>query len=282
MSKKKQQKFKPGIYGNISIEDYHRSPDLIEYLSRSDIAHLLKSPAHFRAYKSQPQKESPDLTFGSAAHEYIIQGIATSYAVAPKEITSRRGKAWEEVVNINAGLSVILCEEAKILEEMKKVFDKHKYAQALISGNYKTEITFLWDDNMYEGVKCKCRTDIWRPEEKIIVDYKTTRSAWPSEFARSAVNYDYDLQAAHYLKGVEQSLDEKGYLFYFIAQEKEPPYAIQIFKAGEDFIKLGKVKRNWALNNYWWAIENKNWDRSYEEQVWTIEPPVYALKEYNI
>ena len=72
------------------------------------------------------------------------------------------------------------------------------------------EASFYW----YEGdVLCKCRPDVICPpvqkpysaNEVVVVDYKTTQSCHPKEFAGSVRKYGYDMQAAWYKRGMEKA-----------------------------------------------------------------------------
>jgi len=95
------------------------------------------------------------------------------------------------------------------------------------------EASFFWYE---DKVLCKCRPDLicppfkdlHKPGEIYVVDYKTTKSCDPKEFADSVKYWGYDMQAAWYRRGMEKA----GYSvkeFAFVAQEKVPPYASKIF-----------------------------------------------------
>ena len=75
---------------------------------------------------------------------------------------------------------------------------------------------------------CPPFKDLYKPGEIYVVDYKTTKSCDPKEFADSVKYWGYDMQAAWYRRGMEKA----GYSvkeFAFVAQEKVPPYASKIF-----------------------------------------------------
>jgi hypothetical protein len=95
------------------------------------------------------------------------------------------------------------------------------------------EASFFWYE---DKVLCKCRPDLicppfkglHKPGEIYVVDYKTTKSCDPKQFADSVKYWGYDMQAAWYRRGMEKA----GYNvkeFAFVAQEKFPPYASKIF-----------------------------------------------------
>ena len=92
----------------------------------------------------------------------------------------------------------------------------------------------------------------------MIVDYKTTTDASPSAFSRSCVNYGYDFQAGMYCEGVEKCLDIKP-RFVFIAQEKDPPFAVNVLEADEEMIQHGKDIFRELLGIYHECKTTDNW-----------------------
>jgi len=116
------------------------------------------------------------------------------------------------------------------------------------------EASFYW----YEGeVLCKCRPDIICPPVQspypdnaiCVVDYKTTQSCDPVEFAYSVKKYGYDMQAAWYRRGMEKA-GFKLKEFVFVAQEKVYPYASKVFIISEEQMNLGWEKMEGFLESY--------------------------------
>ena len=116
------------------------------------------------------------------------------------------------------------------------------------------EASFYW----YEGdVLCKCRPDVICPpvqkpysaNEIVVVDYKTTQSCHPKEFAGSVRKYGYDMQAAWYRRGMEKA-GFKVKEFVFVAQEKKPPYASKVFRMTEELMEQGWDKMSGFLEEY--------------------------------
>jgi hypothetical protein len=281
MTQKKIDELKTGAFPGVPNHEYHYGEEYRKYLSKSCLSYLMKSPAHYKANRSEEKYSSPEMDFGSAAHDIIIRGDESNIKVGPS--VGKSSKGWKEFkLSLEPGQIPIQDEDIKIIKEMAEVFQKHKYAKPLISGEIESEITYLWKSRMFENVHLKCRPDILRRNEKIICDYKTTKSAWQNDFSRAAINYGYDMQAAHYIEGVQEIEGVDGYDFYFIAQEKDPPYAIKVYSAGKELIALGNVKRNIALTNYWNAYESGNFDKSYDEVVDPLNPPKWAMMEFNV
>ena len=266
---------KTGQFDNISNEEYHRGSAYADYLSRSDLIPLLKSPAHYKARQNEPKTETPDMVFGSACHDFILQDDTSNIKVGPD--VSKKTNKWKEFLEENQQFYCISPDDLVVMEAMKKVFRSHKYAYPLIAGAW-FENTFLWEHAEYEGVFCKVRPDILRISDGIMCDYKTSKDADPDAFAKACVNYGYDIQSAYYPEGV-RAITGAECEFYFIVQEKTEPYAIQIYLAGKEMIDLGKRKINKALKNYFEADLNNDWEKAYENTVLTLEPPRWALNQ---
>ena len=75
----------------------------------------------------------------------------------------------------------------------------------------------------------------------VLIDLKTTKSAETRYFSRAAYwDYQYHISAAHYLTGMEALRGVRAQGFIFVTVEKTPPYAVNVFEAGEEFIRAGE------------------------------------------
>lgn len=228
-------------------------------VSSSDLKKLMKSPAHFRYWKDNPQEDTPALLFGRAAHKYVLEtyDFYNEFAVA-QDIDRRTkfGKAeWQVFCEENAGKDIITEEQFKQIDAMRNVMLATPFVSKLINGEH--EMSYFWTDED-TGLKCKVRPDSINHKLKVIVDYKTADNAETQHFMRKAIDLGYDLQAYMYQQGVKENLGEE-YLFVFIAQEKKPPYAVNILEADENFMASGKRIFNEMLNVYKQCSETGNW-----------------------
>ena len=81
----------------------------------------------------------------------------------------------------------------------------------------------VWWTDERTGVRCRARFD-WltstRDGRPVIVDYKSCINASPRAFARSVVDYGYDMRDAFYSDGLMAALGvDEPPLFVFVAQE---------------------------------------------------------------
>lgn len=210
-------------------------------ISRSELAKMSESPEKFKWYRDNPEPPSPALAFGQLFHALALQPemAGDMFAIAPN--VDRRTKAGKEVfAEFEAkavGKTVIPADMFEQAKEMANALYRNGYAKKLLQG--EKEVPYFWMDEL-TGEQCKCRVDCLTTvgDRLVVVDLKTTDNAETDAFMRSAVKYQYDLQAAMYSEGVKANTGKQP-LFVFIAIEKKPPYAVNILQADELFVKRG-------------------------------------------
>lgn len=264
----------------ISNADYRAR----EGISSTELKKLMKSPMHYRHWKDNPEEtDSPSLLFGRAAHKYVLEtyDFYNEFAVAPNcDRRTKEGKAeWLLFCDQNEGKDIITQEQFEQIEEMRKVMLATPFVSKLINGEH--EISYFWTDEE-TGLKCKVRPDSINHKLKIVVDYKTCDNAETQYFMRKAIDLGYDLQASYYLDGVNANTGE-DYIFVFIAQEKKPPYAVNILQADETFIRSGREVYKSMLNTYKECSESGNWFGylGAENQINSLGVPKWLEKIYG-
>lgn len=243
--------------GLIMSNDDYRSA---EGISSTELKKLMKSPLHYKYWKENPEDtDTPALLFGRACHKYVLEtyDFYKEFAVLP--VCDRRTKEGKEIyakfVEESVGKDIITQEQFEQIDAMRNAMLATPFVSKLINGDH--EVSFFWDDEEI-GLKLKCRPDSLNQNLKIIVDYKTCDNAETQHFMRKAIDLGYDLQAYMYQQGVKANIGEE-YLFVFIAQEKKPPYAVNILEADENFMASGKHVFTEMLNLYKECLESGNW-----------------------
>ena len=132
-----------------------------EGVSSSDLKQIMKSPAHFRHWKDNPDiTDTPSLLCGRAAHKYILEtyDFYNEFAIAP--ICDRRTKEgkekWNKFVSESEGKDVITQEQFEQIDAMRNAMLATPFVSKLINGEH--EVSFFWTDED-TGLKCKCRPD---------------------------------------------------------------------------------------------------------------------------
>lgn len=250
----------PGLYQNISSDVYHSGPGV----SKSDLALILRSPAHFKA--KDAKKETPALLFGSAFHEAILEpdNFAAHWHVTDKKTIKPGLLPQDDYDNIQA---------------MRAHLMAHETAWELLTGDVETELSAFWKDPVYD-VLCKARLDALNKGKQVIVDLKTCLDAREHAIIRDAYKYGWHMQAFWYTYAL-QILTKAPHEFYFIAIEKEPPFAVAVYKASEDFIQEGGIQCQKALAICADCLEKDEWP-GYEAEVKSLELPGWVkLKTKN-
>ena len=237
--------------------DYRRQ----DGVSRTELWRLRESPEKFKYYQEHPEPATPALLFGAAVHKLLLEPetFDEEFAIAPE--VDRRTKDGKEAYNAflaaSDGKNIISLADYEKAQEMAQKALEAPFVKKLLNGEH--EKPFFWVDDL-TGEGCKIRVDcittiVGKP---VIVDYKTTADASTDGFMRSAVNYGYDLQAGMYCEGVEKVTGQKP-LFVFIAQEKTPPYAVNILQADDLMVKRGYDIFRELIGTYHACKESGNW-----------------------
>ena len=215
-----------------------------EGVNKSTLWELRKSPAHYQYILTHQREDTPALRIGRAIHSAVLTPTAykREWTVIPADI-DRRTKAGKEeyaaFMEQNKGKEILTSEEAETVMQIAKAIKRNKAVSELLKGTRREKPIFWTNDG---GIPCKCRIDAMKTG--IVIDLKTTTDASTDAFTREALKYGYDVQAAHYLDGYQTTQGGKMPKWYFIAVEKAEPYAINIIKAGLDFIDHGILRRN--------------------------------------
>jgi hypothetical protein len=234
----------------------------IPAVRRSDLWEIRKSPAHFKYKVDHPEPPTAALTFGTAAHKFILEPdlFWKEYTLAPE--VDRRTKAgketWSKFLEDLGDMEPITVTDYGTILQMNDAIEANPEAAALLkTGNH--EVTFTWKDPA-TGIECKIRPDVLTEYEgkKYIVDYKTTTSCEPGAFERSCRIYGYKLQAGMYSAGVfAETMDDYG--FAFVAQEKKPPYAVRVYFCDPGFVEEGDDLFHELLELYADCCRNDSW-----------------------
>lgn len=242
----------------------------VEYHKRSEIGHsslvrIMKSPAHYREYIENPVEPTLNMLLGTAFHAYLLEEevFRRDFAVMPK--FDKRTKAGKENAAIweaeNSGKTGLTAEQKQTIANMASSVKQHLGAASLLCHGL-SETSGFWRDNE-TGVDCKFRPDFLALDRSTnaitgLVDVKTCADASADGFSKAIVNYGYDVQASYYQDGL---FELTGYRvpFYFIAVEKEPPYAVAVYRTSDNIMEVGRKKYQAALQLLKWCKANSAW-----------------------
>ena len=280
---------KPGLY-EVSAEDYHRTEICVgPSISSSGLRAVLDCPAKYWFNsplnpERPPESSAPHFTLGKAAHDLVLDGAAwpNRYHVLPEGFTCAASKKFASEIQAAdeaeaAGKTLLKHDDHIAVMGMAEAIKRHPIHKAL--GRGKAEPTLVWQD-AETGVWLRCRPDFLPSNNRAVPDYKTTASARPEDFSRSVAEYGYHQQAALYLDGIEAVFgplpDGKYRQFYFIAQEKTPPYIVQPFALDQETVEWGRRLNRKAIRTFARCLESGRWP-GYADDFVTVGLPRWKV-----
>ena len=226
-----------------------------EGIRRSDLWRMEDSPEKFKWFLEHPVEQTPAMAFGSVCHKLILEPgeFWKEYCVAP-DINRRTnaGKTeWEQFLADNPGKEIISKEDAQTMSDMEIALEACPLAYELLRGECQTEVPIFWKDPETDE-RCKAKLDVMRLDgEMAIVDYKTTVNAETNRFNSEVWKRGYYMQAGMYAEGlmIAGKLDHLP-KFYFVAQEKREPYAVNVIEVSDEVMDAGRAKFHELLRKY--------------------------------
>jgi len=248
--------------------------DFRNYISSTDIRRLLRSPAH---YKNPTRFESPAMAFGTLVHTFVLEpGVAEARYRTRADVDGRtkEGKAvrdWEASLAAQQGVQFVTRSDYDAATSIASAVRTHLGASALLAGGL-AEVSGTADD--FYGVAARIRPDYLTDGH--IVDLKTCQDGRPDAFSRSVMTFGYAIQAAFYVD-VAEALDGNKRDFYWVAVEKEAPYAVAVYKASDAMLQYGRREYKRGIELYKECASLDLWP-AYSQQVQTLELPAW-IKE---
>ncbi len=267
---------------SISARDYRSRPEI----SRSDLGHLLRSPKHYWSKKVDPARietsyETPAMRLGTAVHMAALEPDRFGQVYGEGPMVSRSTKVWKEAQAATKAKLLPPDEFRLITGIVRSLHDHDAASKALFRGKGENEATFITKD-IPSGIDLKCRADRVT-STGFLIDLKTTQDASARAFGKSVVNFNYHLQAAFYMRCVEEATGTCPMGFVFVAVEKEPPYACQVFLADDEMLNIGTKKVDDLLSqlrSFTEKFGTSPWP-SYSQQVQKLSLPEWALRDLS-
>jgi PDDEXK-like domain of unknown function (DUF3799) len=247
-----------GIYSRIPEDMYHGDRDS---LSSSGARLLLNTTAlEFYYQLQQPPPPRKVFDYGSACHKMVL-GEGQQICVVDadnwttKAAREQRDKAWEQ------GRAVVLKREMDTAQRMAGELYKHPVAAALLADG-QAELSGWWTDPE-TGVRLRFRPDFIPADvpgrRPLVVDYKTSASANPRKFAKSAADFGYHCQGDWYLEGLAATTGIVDATFVLVVQGKTPPYPVAVFYLDTDDLVRGKSQNRKAIRMYAQCLQTGQW-----------------------
>jgi hypothetical protein len=235
----------PAFIAEITDADYRKATGL----SQSSLKHFLVSPAHYLASTEEVIEPTKAMQFGTAFHAQILQAKPEEHFAVKKKMDgrSKEGKAYNESFAFENQGKVIIDEEehSKILA-MAESLKNHEFADNALKALTHKEVAVF---GTTYGVRLKGLIDGYNEKEGIVIDIKTAEDASPAGFRKAIWDRQYAIQQVHYT-WLLTNAGKPVNAFYFIAIEKEPPYATGVYTINPESLK--KARKVWeeALDSF--------------------------------
>ncbi len=246
-------------------------------LSSSGARRLLapSTPAQFRYEQLHGRPPKRAFDFGHAAHRYVLGAGAEITSLPFDNFLTKAAKAARDDAYA-AGTVPLLASEVEKAREMERRVREHPIAGRLLESG--TPEVSLWATDPETGVRLRARPD-WlttlRGGRLCIVDYKTSRSAHPASFARSAADYGYYSQHPWYCDvAALAGLGDAAFLF--VVQEKTAPYAVSVVELDVEAVRLGRARNRRAIDTYARCIETDTWP-GWDDEIHLVSLPSWAF-----
>lgn len=255
---------KPGIYYDISNEDYHNG----DGVSKSNLDDMAKCPAIYQWKKKAPECEEKKaaLNIGTALHCLLLEPDEFDKRFIVPEPINRRTNAGKEefkqmveLATINNQILITTEEKNKLLLMRDSAF-AHPTAKKLLEmdGHYESSIYWIDDETQ---ILCKIRPDklISNYKTSMIIDIKKTNDI--ENFGRSIELYRYHVQDAMYCEGYKKQFGIVPH-FVFIAVSETIDggrYPVRVFVLDDYDKDIGHQLFRRDLNTYAECIKNNTW-----------------------
>lgn len=295
---------KPGIYTDISIDDYHNDK---EWLSSSNLRIALDSIRHYWFSKNEEEEKKSHFDFGNAFECALLEPDLFDQKVAiydDREILEELAKNRPEIksygntteyrnwkkdfYSTNADKYIIERTGAESFETIEHMLDacyRDAVIQKLIKGA-EYQYSIFWQDPE-TGLNLKTRPDVCRINRNVVIDVKTARNGSPDGFSRSIKDHKLHIQAIMQIDGILSSgLMPSVDKYYWLVCEKNAPFNATLYEFTEWQQERSYEEYRHLLKSVKEAEENNLWTGygGWSDNKWGIlEAPIkpWTFKEYS-
>jgi len=269
----------PGIYYDISNEDYHSGPGI----SKSQLDDIAINPAVFQWRKVAPvdDEKTKALDMGTALHCLLLEPeeFDKRFIVAPEfNRRTSEGKANEKAFLKDcedSGKTVMDAEQDRKLNLMRDSAMAYPPARWLLEAEGHQEASIYWNDSD-TGELCRIRPDKFLTKQPVIVDVK--KVADMSRFARHVEEFRYHVQDAYYRNGFLNHFGEYP-MFVFLAVSESIEcgrYPVRVYQLNDEDVAVGHDLFRRDLSTYHECMQTGNWGGIEE-----LTRPYWAKRKEN-
>lgn len=255
----------PGIYENISAEEYHSDPCDRPSLS-SSIAKILitQSPAHaWLAHPKlggQPFAPSDDMDAGTIGHAILLKQNRKISVIRHKDYRTAEARALRKSAREQGAVPILEARLAEVNESASAIRDRLRMKYGIeLSG--KSEVVIVWDETADDGTRVRCRGQIDHLILPLILDFKMTADASPDAVSSRVSQLEYMIQGSAYPSAIEKLLPEWAGRVTFELFNCEPfkPFAVTRADFAGTMKELGQMKWRRSINTWARCLKTNHW-----------------------
>lgn len=264
-----------GVY-SMPLADYVADPAPSPSLNTSTaMALLTQTPfhaklQHVRLNPDATKSESSRADLGTIAHALLLEDDKSRMVeIDAEDWRTKAAKEQRDMARAEGKIPILRKDYVEVLEMVNAAHMFLMGSELCADWLGATpEQTLIWREG---GVWCRSRPDKLSQDGKVYFDYKTTNSAHPSAFVKTAINQGYDIQAALGARGVKAVFGVDCQVV-FIAQEIEPPYLCSLVSLSPMFRAIASERLELALVQWGRCLNTNQW-AGYPDKVATVDPP---------
>lgn len=267
----------PGIYERVPFAEY-KAWDAINVSSLKDYA--LSARHVLDAMNGERDDDTPSMVLGRAIHCAVLEGSTAFREQFMLDLAISKNsndyKAWRAEAERSRKQIITQNQNDKVVAVAAQI-NAHPLARKLIDTKGAAEVSIVWADKE-TGLTCKARVDRLLPSGDLI-DIKTCASAAPRSLQSAAIDYGYDMQAAHYIDAVRAHWGGTP-RFHWIFVETDAPFGINICTPSDTMLKSGRLNLAAAMRLVAACRESGNWPlwsdhpaATYSTDVRDLTPP---------
>ena len=263
----------------------------VDALSSTGLKLLARSPWHYRnRVETDP---TPAMLRGSLAHCAVLEpdALASRYVVVPEGAPTRPSRRqweakdpspasraamqwWTQFQADSQGRDIVSAADYALCQMQLQAVAQDSFLSAVLKEGCG-EASVFWIDEA-TGLYCKARPDWMAPDAGrfTVLDLKTCADESPSGFGRAAARLRYDLQAAHYVAGI-QAVTNTSVDFFFGAVTSKPPVLAVPYALTDEIRDQGKEERRELMERLAWCQRENEWP-AYGSGVQLLDFPAYA------
>jgi len=265
-------------YHNGFLKDFYGSSTISSFAYLTPIEAKLKNEEDFA--------DTLATRLGSAFHFIMESEKVYKENVIYTKLDNRYKEYKELAKSLDDGQILVPEKYAGDIRGMKVSMYNHSLSHYVNSMEAKKEWSYAYQDEY--GLKVKIRPDLIRKGIKdknkdIIVDFKSTKSVNPKSFSKSVKDYNYHIQAAHYIETYQNITGKEVEEFVFACVEKTFPYLCNFFTLGYKTLKEGNIALHHAKKKLRYCLDTDDYggyEETYNEDKEPI-PTTIDIGNYN-